>query len=163
MTQDELKTIVHYDPNTGIFTNLKKRSRVPVGKVIGTMGNFYLQCVINRKCYQLHRLAWFYMYGFFPKGEIDHINGVKTDNRISNLRDVSPSENQLNKWNAQSNNSSGLLGVCVNKKDKKFTSYISFKKCRKYLGYFNTAEEAHKAYMEAKNELYKNSMETSGK
>lgn len=156
MTQDELKCLMHYDPDTGIFTSKIKRGKVTVGKKVGTLNplNGYLKCCVNRKQYQMHRLAWLYVYGKFPDKEIDHINGIKTDNRISNLRDVTPSENQHNKWKAQSNNKSGLLGAFYVKREGRYMSYISCNKKRHYLGLFDTDQKAHEAYMEAKIKLH---------
>ena len=92
MTQDELKTTYHYDLETGIFTRLKD-------KKIAKQKNPYGYIVFNHKgkVYLTHRMAWLYIYGCMPTHQIDHINRVKDDNRILNLRDVTHKENQQNK------------------------------------------------------------------
>jgi hypothetical protein len=91
------------------------------------------------------------MYGKWPEGEIDHINGNKADNRICNLRDVDRSTNQQNAKKAQSNNkSAGLLGVSLHKSRNKFRAQITYDKKRHHIGYFDTAELAYAAYLSEK-------------
>ena len=101
-----------------------------------------------------YRLAWLYVHGKLPDGDIDHINGKPSDDRIKNLRDVSRSVNLQNQRAARSNNSSGLLGVFFQKTMNKWTSKIQLDWKTKSLGYFDTAEEAHAAYLKAKRELH---------
>ena len=88
-----------------------------------------------------------------PKIEVDHINQNKLDNRKSNLRLCSHSQNGINKYK-QSNNSSGFKGVCFNKRRQKFMAFINKDKKRTYIGYFETAEEAGKAYDKKAKELF---------
>lgn len=96
----------------------------------------------NKKTYTIlsHQFIFFCKYGYLPKC-IDHINNDKSDNRINNLRDISLSENQ---WNRKGK------GYYWNKKTNKFHSNIKIDNKIKYIGYFNTEEEAKKAYLNAK-------------
>jgi len=95
VTQAELKAIFHYDPETGVFTRLKKHRYPVAGSTKGVEGGYIRMC-IKRKCYVLHRLAWLYVYGRFPTEAIDHINGDKLDNRFLNLREASHAQNMRN-------------------------------------------------------------------
>lgn len=96
MTQQQLKEILHYNPNTGAFTwKICPRKSIKEGSIAGRLSR-YIQIQYKGKKYYAHRLAWLYMYGKLPKNQIDHINRDKTDNRISNLRDVTHFENQQN-------------------------------------------------------------------
>ena len=90
LTQSELKSLLHYDPETGLFTWIAPLSnRVQVGDVCSTVApiGYILIGVRGQKLYA-HRLAWLYMTGEWPENQIDHINCVKTDNRWANLREV---------------------------------------------------------------------------
>lgn len=156
LTQERLKELVHYDPETGVFTRIKKTSNnARIGSPIGVIDTHgYLECSIDSKRYRLHRLAWMYVTGNFPDGEIDHISTVRTDNRFANLRDVSRSVNMQNKREASKNNKSGFLGVYFHKPLKKFTAQIRANGKNKHLGFFETAELAHAAYLLAKREFH---------
>lgn len=105
-----------------------------------------------------HRLAWFLHHGKWPEQVIDHINGVRSDNRIANLRDVSQSINAQNRTAIRVNTKSGYLGVKPNRSSKKnpWQAQIRFplEDRVKYLGCFPTAEEAHAAYIAAKREIH---------
>ena len=94
------------------------------------------------------------MYGEMPKQNIDHINGIRDDNRIENLRDVSQKINLQNKRNPNANSTSKFLGVCWHKSRNKWQSQIAVNGKDKYLGLFETAELAHEAYLIAKRELH---------
>ncbi len=103
-----------------------------------------------------HRVVWEQAHGPIPAGmHIDHINGVKSDNRLENLRLATPTQNCQNRRVAQSNNAStGLLGAYLNKKTGRYYSRIHVDGKSRSLGYFGTAEEAHAAYVTAKRELH---------
>ena len=99
----KLKEILYYDKDTGFFVwkkdifNLNKYKLADQGDVAGCMSNCgYIQISIKSKLYSAHRLAWLYTYGHFPELEIDHINRIRNDNRIENLRDVSHTVNMNN-------------------------------------------------------------------
>ena len=145
LTQERLKELLHYNPDTGLFTRIVKRTNGGSGFLHHTG---YVHIYIAGKTFAAHRLAWLYMTGEFPKHDIDHINGVKNDNRFCNLRDVPTQMNMQNEIRARKHNSTKLLGV--SKKGTKFAAFIRINGKRVYLGTFNTAEEAHVAYIEAK-------------
>lgn len=97
--------------------------------------------MIDGKNYLAHRLAWFYVYGEWPKNQIDHINRIKTDNRIFNLRDVDNSTNQHN--NAlRKHNTSGTTGVMNCKSRNCWGAQIYVNNKRIYLGIYKTKEDA---------------------
>ena len=150
-----LKESLHYDPDTGIFTNLKSRGAAKKGSVAGCKDSKgHSQIMLDNKRYQAHRLAWLYVHGNFPEKDIDHINEIKTDNRICNLRLDSNRENEQNVSSVRLNNTSGLTGVTWHKKHKEWRAQIKIKGKKKYLGQYNTPEEAHAAYLCAKTELH---------
>ena len=146
MTQEELKELVSYVPETGLFVRLKRTSnRIEVGQSAGWKDAYgYLNISLHGKKWKAHRLAWLYVYGDFPKQEIDHINGIKDDNRISNLRDVNRLTNELNKGK-QANNTSGFKGVSLQKQSGKWEAYICCNGKKKSLGVYATPEIASKA------------------
>lgn len=125
LTQKRLKELLHYSPDTGVFTwrhRMMKRN-IPSrrnGKTAGSITALgYIVIVLNYKHLYAHRLAWLYTHGYIPENEIDHINKTKTDNSISNLREVSRSCNAINTIN-QKNNTSGVKGVYWRKERKKW-------------------------------------------
>ena len=147
LTQDSLKAMLHYDPETGIFTRLQATAhRIKVGDVAGCVGSHgYITFVVNSKRYLAHRLAWFYVYGKFPSKDIDHVNGIKTDNRLCNLRAATRSENLKNKG-ITIQNTSGFKGVSWAKANQKWLAKCDVNGVQKNLGYFQTPEAASKVY-----------------
>jgi len=117
----------------------------------------YISISINRNRYLAHRLAWLYENGDWPKQDIDHINGNRSDNRIENLRDVSHQVNCQNKRSIGKQNTSGFLGVNWRKDRQKWRAVISTRRKQKFLGFFDTAQEAHQAYLIAKRKLHEGS------
>jgi hypothetical protein len=105
ITQKELKEIVSYDKDTGVMT---RNGKILGGKI--TPNDRYLRTMINGRRYKVHRLAWLYVYGEFPKHQIDHINGDRNDNRIANLRDVPQSDNNRNA-SKRVDNTTGHTGI----------------------------------------------------
>lgn len=151
LTADRLRELLHYDPETGLFTcQVRTGSRSKVGEVTGCSdGNGYLQIRILGRSYRAHRLAWIYVHGCWPARDIDHINGVRDDNRIANLRDVTRSINMQNIRTATAGNkSSGLLGVSVAK--LRWKAMIRVNGRNEHIGVFDTPELAHEAYLSAK-------------
>lgn len=150
LTHEKLLESIHYDPETGVFTRLKSDSHSAVlGLIKGNpMGAGYKSVRIGGNKYYMHRLAWFYVHGAWPRHNIDHINGDRTDNRIANLRDVTQAENLQNMRRPKAYSSTGMLGVA--KFRSKFRAEIRINGKKKHLGVFDTAEAAHAAYMSAK-------------
>ena len=143
LTAEYLRSILHYDPATGIFTwKVSTARRVKVGDIAGySNGNGYLQISVQSRRYQAHRLAWLYMYGEWPEDQLDHINRNRSDNRISNLRDVSHKQNNQNK-SKRSDNTSGHPGVFWHKQSSKWQAQIKHDYKHIHLGLFKTIEEA---------------------
>lgn len=144
--QARLKELVNYDEITGVFTAKKSVGNVAAGSVRGNKDAVgYLRFSVDRVQRLSHVFAWVYVHGTAPTGEIDHINGVKDDNRIANLRDTTPSANGHNK---PIKNTAG-----VSKKRNMYRARIGVDDRRKSLGYYKTPEEAHAAYVAAKEKL----------
>ena len=145
-----MQKLLAYNLETGVFTWLQNRSRgVKTGDVAGSkMADGYTQIRINGKHFLAHRLAWFYAYGAWPDKHIDHINRNKSDNRLSNLRQATPSQNAQNR-SVNARSSTGLKGVTFHKRDKKYQAAITLNGCVKHLGYFDDGESAHAAYVSA--------------
>ena len=156
ITQQRLKELLSYDPETGLFINLtQRRPQAKIGSVAGCKNNNgYIRIMIDGKSYLAHRLSWLYSYGDFPEKELDHINEIKDDNRINNLRLATHKENGQNVSSPGINNNSGFRGVCWHKRDKKWRAQIKLNGKIKYLGSFNTSEEAYECYLKAKREMH---------
>lgn len=152
LTQSRLKEVMSFDPETGLFTWLVSRGNGNAGSIAGCNSNGYIAIKIDGKSHKAHRLAWLYVYGSFPKHELDHINHVKTDNRICNLRDVTHAQNKQNMRVARTDNKSGLIGAMFFQ--GRWQAKIMFDNKRRYLGTFATPEEAHSVYVEAKRNLH---------
>jgi hypothetical protein len=157
ITQNELKQVLHYNQDTGVFTWLvSKQGQKGIGSKAGclTLGGYY-SITIDREFYLAHRLAWFYVYGTWPANTIDHINGDTQDNRICNLREATSSQNGMNRLE-QSNNTSGHRGVTFHKKAQKWRAHIKINQKQKHLGLFITKELAIEARNKAEEELFRN-------
>jgi len=143
LTQEELKTQLHYDPDTGVFTWLgSKRGRKcyqEAGSVSGE--NSYRGVMIAGKQYLAHRLAFLYMEGAFPPEHVDHINHLRWDNRWCNLRMVTPAINHRNASRG-CNNTSGYTGVSFDKARNRYKAIVHLNGRNKYLGRFRTLAEA---------------------
>lgn len=149
LSHDELKRLLSYDQDTGLFTwNLYKPSnggKVRPGVVAGTPdGKGALLIGINRMRYAVHRLAWFYVHKKWPPHEVDHVNMVQTDNRIVNLRLATKTMNRANQ-RVRKDSASGLKGVSYIKQRRVWRARIK----NRTIGQFRTMEEAHAAYVAA--------------
>jgi hypothetical protein len=162
LDQEKLLSLIHYDPETGIMTWLPKKvvcrwhktwNTIHAGKQLTNIGSGgYLQaCIIIdgiQKGYLLHRLAWLYVYGEFPEGPLDHINRIKTDNRICNLRIANAALNGHN-VELNSKNRSGVKGVSWSKESKKWRAVLVYYGQYIHLGLFANMEDAKNAYVAA--------------
>jgi hypothetical protein len=156
LTQSIAKDLFSYDEKKGVFTRLQSCRKYKSGtKIIGAKDKQgYLRTKALGKYVFLHRLAWLFVYGEMPYGPIDHRDGVRTNNAIDNLRVVSVAENTQNSLSDGSNNKNGFCGVYYDKNKALYRASIMAFRKRKSLGYFSTAQEAHCAYVKAKNELH---------
>ena len=156
MTQTQLKQLLNYDHETGIFTWLVSSAvRIKVGSVAGNIegkSNGYVQIVIRGKSYKAHRLAWLYIFDKFPENMIDHINGIRSDNRIFNLRDVTRSENSQNQKKSQLGSASNLLGVTWHKCQWRARVMLNGKDI--HIGYFDCKYKAYNAYLNRKRMIH---------
>lgn len=153
-TQERVMELLDYNPLTGIF--IRKVGRRGIAKEGSEAGNKrptgYRRIKIDDVEYLSHRIAWLYVYGKLPDKQLDHINGVRDDNRISNLREVTTSENGQNQRRAQSDNKIGLLGVSM--LNGKWRASIMAKGIKYYLGTYETPQIAHEVYLQAKRKLH---------
>lgn len=141
--QSELHRILDYNPDTGIFKwKISPAHNVKKGTVAGSKGTRgYHSICINKKMYLTHRLVWLYVYGYFPENYIDHIDRDKSNNRISNLREVSNQCNQRNCGN-WTTNKSGVRGVYWTVKPKRWRAHVTIKGKTYQLGTFKDFDEA---------------------
>lgn len=150
ITHKELKSIISYDPATGIFKWLRKKWGHK-GQEAGYLNiGGYRVIMINNKNYSGARLAWFYIYGKWPKDQIDHINHIRNDNRLINLREVTNQENQMNR--SYTGNSSGFRGVYWDKERRKWAPKIKVNQKMIHLGRFDNLEEAISIRLMAESE-----------
>ena len=151
----ELKRQLEYFPATGRFKWLiSPSSQVRKGRVAGTVGGTgYRQIGINGQLHYAHRLAWLYTHGVFPKTHIDHINRVRDDNRLINLREATDKQNCENA-EVRSDNKSGVRGVHQDKRTKKWIARIGHNGIVQHLGCFTVLAEAAAAYEAAAAKLF---------
>lgn len=153
---EKLRAELDYDPETGNFTRKKTSGSRLAGTAAGGLaknGYLYIGAAGNR--YLGHRLAWLYMTGAWPVGEIDHANMNPSDNRWQNLRSATKAQNRAN-VGARRNNPLGVKGVRFHphQKQRPYAANISIDGRPKYLGSFETAQEAHEAYCTAAQERH---------
>jgi hypothetical protein len=153
ISHSRLLELLSYSPSTGVFMwNGDRGGRSFKNKPAGHLKtNGYIEITVDGWRYNAHRLAWYYTYGKWPKNDIDHINGERSDNRIENLRDVFPYLNFQNVSLRSSKNSTGVRGV--SKIRDKFRAEIRVQNKRLHLGVFDSIDDAAKAYLHAKQVL----------
>lgn len=155
LTAERLRKLLRYDPETGMFTRLISRGCSAAGAALGYIDRAGYRIVhVDGSKYRAARLAWLYMTGAWPANFIDHINSTPGDDRFANLRDVTPSVNAQNKRAAQSNSSTGLLGVARENRYGGFRAVIKINRKQIHIGTFRTAERAQAAYIAAKRRLH---------
>ncbi len=152
LTVDRLKAMLHYDPETGHFTRLRMASHHKPGDRAGWVCNGYIMIGVDGRNYRAHRLAWLYTHGTWPTLHLDHINGIPTDNRIANLREVTDGQNHQNIATARRHSRTGVLGV-QHYRDR-YRASIQVDGRTRHLGIFDTTEEAHAAYLAAKRKFH---------
>jgi len=158
LTRPELLGVVTYDPDTGLMRRImrvcpKTGNSVPIDRLVTNRNNRgYYWISIHRTMYLVHRLAFLYMTGEHPNGEVDHINGDRSDNRWVNLRDCDCAANSRNQG-VRKDSTSGVRGVTFSSSAGKWVARISDNGVRKSLGYHTTFESAVLARRKAEAEL----------
>ena len=146
-------SLYYYDLSSGDLLHTGKTNCRLHNKKVGTKDKKgYLVTRHKDKLYKVHRIIWLLHYGEWPKNMLDHINGIKDDNNINNLREASSEANQQNIHHAQSNNKTGYLGVSHCR--GKFLASIWHNGSKERIGMFTSAEEAHLAYLSRKKEVH---------
>lgn len=153
ISQNRLKEVMQYDANSGVFTRKsdgKRQSRIwkPRNRNLS-----YGILSIDGKQYYAHRMAWLYVHGTLPSCEIDHISGDGTDNRIANLRIATRGQNATNAL-AQKSSKTKLRGVFMHKPSGRYRAQICKNLKTKSLGYFDSKEAAHAAYLAAARQIH---------
>jgi len=156
LTQKRLKEVVSYDPDTGVFIRISTNSRkIKAGCIAGGINAIgYRVILIDGDIHLAHRLAWLYVTGSYPKYDIDHRNGNRSDNIFSNLRDAKTSDNLCNRG-AQKNNTSGYKNVSWCRMMNKWHVRLTKNKKQFLIGYFEDIEEANNAAILAREKHHK--------
>jgi hypothetical protein len=142
LTQSRLKELLHLSDNEVFTHKITASNRVKLGSFAGTItGHGYRVISLDRKRYYGHRLLWLWHYGEFPKGQIDHINHNRLDNRLDNLRAVSNQDNHRNET-LSTNSLSGFTGVCFSTREQKFRAHIKVDFKQIHLGHFKQLSDA---------------------
>lgn len=146
LTAQRLRSLLTYDPDAGTFTwRVDRGGGARHGDIAGSSDQTgYVRIWIDRNRYLAHRLAWLYVHGEWPKHHLDHKNRDRSDNRISNLRQASPTQNAINR----------KLPQGVHPVGNRFQARISVDGDRRHLGCFSTPEAAHAAYVAALRDLH---------
>lgn len=154
-TAERVRELFTYESLTGIFTRKVATSRnTKVGEIAGSIDPHGYRCIaVDGAIYKAHRLAWLYVHGEWPALDLDHINRVRDDNRIANLREVSRSENCQNS-SGRVDNKSGHRGVYWNKQRACWVAGIGLNGKVKYLGLFSSIDDAAAAYKAAALQIH---------
>ncbi len=158
ITQAALRARLDYNFDTGQFRWIGGVKHAPTSRPAGSInGDGYVCIKFNGVNLLAHHLAWFYIHGAWPK-IIDHVNHIRHDNRILNLRLATLSENGQNRKGPAKNNKSGFLGVCWHKHRRRWIAQIWNRengvKKNRVLGYFKDPKQASEAYLLAKRTLH---------
>ncbi|MDH0157327.1 HNH endonuclease [Stutzerimonas stutzeri] len=152
ISHEKLVEIMHYSPETGVFTRRKKVNQMPT-EAGSTDKQGYRRIHLLGKVYRAHRLAWFYLTGEWPSAEIDHINGDRSDNRISNLRQCTHQQNNHNQP-IRRNNRSGVKGVHWDRRLQKWHAQVCLNFKVHHVGHFDDLSEAALAVMDQRKKLH---------
>lgn len=152
LTAQRLREVLHYDPNSGVFARLVAYRNRYSGRsgVGGRQRSGHIRICVDGKKHFAHRLAWLFVNGDWPSGDLDHIDGDPANNRIANLRLVTHEANMQNFRRPTARSTTRLLGVSWCKINKKWKACISIGGRTKHLGLFDLPEAAHAAYVSAK-------------
>lgn len=155
LTLERARETFRYEPDTGHFIRLRQcgHNQRQIGAIAGSLNDQgYRRIMLDRKDYRAHRLAWFMTHGTWP-AEIDHINGIRDDNRIANLR---PADRFINTQNTscRADNKSGYQGVSFYRPAGKWRAQIKKDGKSVGLGSFDSPQAAHEAYLQAKCEFH---------
>ncbi len=152
---ERIRELLDYNPLTGVFIwKMDRGLRVKAGDIAGrVMRNGYCQVTIDGKQCLGHRLAWLHYNGIEPKDQIDHINMIKLDNSINNLRNATHFQNMQN-VSTSKRNKSGFKGVCFHRRDKVWQASIGFNGKLHHIGSFITADQVSAAYNAKAKELF---------
>lgn len=155
ISQEELHKILEYEPLTGHFRwKVAKGYKIKVGSIAGSpTGRGYIRIVIDNKKYMSHRLAWLYTFGEWPPKFIDHVNGDKSDNSLTNLRVATRSENGYNTTTPK-NNTSGIKGVHWHVGEEKWRGRMNVDGIEVQVGKWDNLEEAALAMEKARKDLH---------
>lgn len=148
------KQVLEYNQDTGNFTWLVSQGRQKAGTIAGSLRGVYKYIRVNKQVRLAHRAAFAWVHGYWPSQHVDHINGDKWDNRISNLREATNQQNAANSP-LRNDNTSGFKGVRKARTAGKWWAIIYFDGREKYLGTYDTPEDAHKAYLRAAEIAFK--------
>lgn len=155
VTVDRVQELLDYDADTGVLTWRTDRPHVRAGSVAGCINSYgYVQIMVDGRCYRAHRLAWLLSYGEWPEAQVDHINGIRSDNRLCNLRAATAFENMQNVAVPNRGSASSLRGVTLHSNGKSWEARIQAHGKKTRLGTFATKEEAQAAYLRAKSSLH---------
>lgn len=157
LTVERLRELLEYDPETGDFRwKFDRGSKAPAGAIAGGLNKGYWLISIDGRRRRAHRLAWLYVHGVWPSGEIDHRNENKVDNRIANLREATRRQNTENISLPRRDNKSSTRGVSTKPRKGRpcWSARIVVDGKQRYLGQFDSPEEAAAAYLAAKAELH---------
>lgn len=150
LIQERARALLDYDSGTGIFTWRMRRGNVAAGSVAGSPhGGGYVIIGVDGRLHLAHRLAWLWMTGAWPVDQIDHVNGLKTDNRFANLREATTSENHQN-MPLRVDNKSGATGVRFCRRSRRWVAQICIQYRKTTIGSFLTRDEAIQARRAAK-------------
>jgi hypothetical protein len=159
ITYERASELLEYNPDTGALTWKQSRGRVSEGSIAGhkqiraCAKPKAMDVRIDRVNYKAHRIAWLLHYKEFPRLYVDHINGNPYDNRICNLREATASENQHN-MTTHKDNKSGRIGVSFHSGNQMWRAQISSNYVHYHIGYFDTPEEAYRAYCKKAKEIH---------
>jgi len=148
---ETLRGLLDYNTETGVFRWRINRRRLVAGSVAGSPVNGYVRVFLDRQ-YYAHRLAWLWVHGVWPRHNIDHIDGDGLNNRLTNLREATQSQNNANARKRRAAQTT-LKGVSL-WRGRQYRAYIKTDGKSVYLGTFATEQEAHDAYCKAARQAY---------